>query len=126
VSEIQSDVQQVIQAIQQESHRIHDGLTKTEYVTTIFKEIEMMIHDVKQYAVDIHQSIVEVQSMNTTILENASEIDTLAVNTLDGAKQSNDATTTQLGSIEEISAASQALAHLSENLQTVINQFQTK
>lgn len=125
VSEIQSDVQQVIQAIQQESHRIHDGLTKTEDVTTIFKEIEMMIHDVKQYAVDIHQSIVEVQSMNTTILENASEIDTLAVNTLDGAKQSNDATTTQLGSIEEISAASQALAHLSENLQTVINQFQT-
>lgn len=126
VSEIQLDVQEVIASIQEESSRIHDGLTKTNDVTVIFAEIEDMITNVKQYAVDIHHSIIEVHTMNKAILTNTAEIDTLAVDTLAVAKNSSEVTTTQLGSIEEISAASQALASLSENLQSVISHFNTK
>lgn len=42
---------------------------------------------------------------------------------MDAAKQSSEATETQLGSIEEITAASTALANLSEQLQLVISHF---
>lgn len=123
VHEIQRDIQEVIESIHEETNRVQEGLVKSEEVNKVFTEIESMVEQVSQNAVDINETIASISDVNNVIVVNTEEIQELATTTLHSAQDSNNATETQLGSIEEITAASEALAALSEDLQRTISHF---
>ena len=123
VHEIQRDIQDVIESIHEETNRVQQGLVKSKEVNVVFTEIEQMVGQVSQNAVDINEAITSIADVNKVIVANTTDIQGLATTTLHSAQNSNNATETQLGSIEEITAASEALASLSEDLQRTINHF---
>lgn len=126
VQDIQNDIQIVIDSIHEEANRVQEGLQKSKQVNLVFKEIEEMVGDVKQNAREIASAISTIHTINEQIIENTTNVQNLASETLSAARHSNESTETQLSSIEEISAASDSLANLSEQLQTVIGHFKLK
>lgn len=123
VQEIQGDIQGVIHSIHEESERVSIGLVKSQEVNKVFVEIENMVGDVSHNANGLTDSIEAIAHISQTILTNTQEVNTLANDSLQDAYKSNRSTETQLGSMEEIAAASESLADLSEQLQTVISHF---
>ena len=123
VREIQDDIQGVIQSIHEESERVNIGLVKSQEVNKIFSEIEGMVGTVTSNAESLNVSIDSITSISQSILNNTQEVNALANETLKDAESSSRSSETQLGSIEEIAAASESLADLSEQLQVVISHF---
>jgi len=123
VNEIQDDIQSVIKSIYAESECVNTGLVKSKEVNAVFSEIEGLVGTVTENAESLNDSINSIAGISRNILDNTQEVHTLANETLKDAKSSNRATETQLGSIEEIAAASVSLADLSEQLQGVILHF---
>lgn len=123
VREIQNDIQGVIHSIHEESERVSIGLVKSQEVNEVFGEIEHMVGDVSQNAIGLNDAIESIAHISQTILISTQEVHTLANDSLQDAQKSNRSTETQLGSIEEIAAASESLADLSEQLQAVISHF---
>ncbi|MCT6922851.1 methyl-accepting chemotaxis protein [Metasolibacillus sp.] len=123
VSEIQGDIQTVITSIHEETNRVNDGLAKSEQVTLVFNELAQMVTTVRHNSSDIDESIHAISQISTSILEHTTEIQRLAQLALTNAESSNRSTEIQLGSTEEISAATESLTNLAEQLQAVINHF---
>lgn len=123
IREIQDDIQGVIQSIQEEVNRVNVGLVKSQEVNAIFSEIEGMVGTVTINAESLNASIESITGISQNILHNTQEVNTLANETLKDAESSKRSSETQLGSIEEIAAASESLADLSEQLQQVISHF---
>ena len=123
IREIQDDIQGVIQSIHEESNRVNVGLVKSQEVNVIFNEIEGMVGTVTENAVTLNDAIESTVSIRQNILNNTQKVNELANATLKDAQSSNRSSETQLGSIEEIAAASESLAGLSEQLQAVISHF---
>lgn len=123
VQEIQGDISSVIVSIQEEASSVEAGLAKSHEVRQVFGEIEAMVGDVTANAKDINQSIVIISSISENILVNTKQVEQLANQSLLDADESSKSTETQLSSMQEISAASESLAHLSEQLQVVIQHF---
>lgn len=122
-SEIQQDIAGVITSIHEESERIHDGLEKSAQVNRSFRDIETMVQQVSKHAAEVNGAIRNITQLNNGVVNSTEHIQTLATTTQTAANDSNRATETQLASIEEITAASEALASLSEDLQRTIQHF---
>lgn len=123
IQEIQRDIEDVIESIHEETNRVQEGLVKSKEVYEVFGEIEKMVGHVSQNAVDINEAIRSITDVNQIVVANTANIEKLATSTVDSSQRSNDATEVQLGSIQEITAASEALANLSDDLQRTINHF---
>lgn len=123
ISDIQQDIQDVIESIHAESECVKTGLVKSNEVNMVFSEIEEMVGSVTTNAESLNESIKSIASISHSILQNTQEVHTLANETLKDAKSSNEASEMQLSAIEEITAASVSLANLSEQLQSVILHF---
>ncbi|MCP1145782.1 methyl-accepting chemotaxis protein [Lysinibacillus endophyticus] len=123
ISDIQQDIQDVIESIHAESECVKTGLIKSNEVNMVFSEIEEMVGSVTTNAESLNESIKSIASISHSILQNTQEVHTLANETLKDAKSSNEASEMQLSAIEEITAASVSLANLSEQLQSVILHF---
>ena len=126
ILDIQTDIETVIQSIHEETSRVQEGLTKSNEVTSTFAEIEAIVSDVKESAGDINATIMTIHHLNEQILTNTTDVQQLATATFTTAQNNSESTDVQLSSIEEISAASESLAHLSEQLQSVITHFKLK
>lgn len=123
INEIQVDIQSVIESIHVQSENVENGLSKSQEVQVVFNEIESMVGEVSQNAQDLNESIKSITSISQSILNNTHEVYNLADETLKDAESINRASETQLASIEEITAASESLATLAEQLQKVIFKF---
>lgn len=123
VHEIQRDIQIVMQSIQEEAERVQQGLAKSDEVRTVFVEIETMINTVSADTQQMSHSIIDVSNLGKQILEHLQDVQQLTTKTLTDAAQSKNAAETQLSATEELSAASDALANLAEQLQNTIHHF---
>ncbi|OCS90510.1 methyl-accepting chemotaxis protein [Caryophanon latum] len=123
IQEIQRDIEDVIESIHEETNRVQQGLIKSKEVHEVFGEIEKMVGQVSQNAVDINEAIRSISDVNRIVVSNTANIEQLATSTVDSSQRSNEATEVQLSSIQEITAASEALANLSDDLQRTINHF---
>lgn len=82
-----------------------------------------MVANVKDNSTEVNDSIQVIASLSQLILSKTIEVNTLANETLNAAQMNNISSETQLSSIQEITAASESLASLSEEMQTVIQHF---
>lgn len=123
INEIQEDISQVIESIHEEAECVNSGLNQSKEVNRAFDEIEEMVGTVTENARSLNDSIKSISLISQNILENTQQVHNLASQTLEDVKANNNASETQLGSIEEITAASMSLANLSEKLQSVILHF---
>ncbi|MER1985161.1 MAG: methyl-accepting chemotaxis protein [Solibacillus sp.] len=123
VHEIQRDIHTVMQSIQEEATRVKQGLLKSDEVRIVFSEIEMMISDVSTNTQEMSASIGDVSLLGKQIITHLENVEQLANQSLTDATQSKESAETQLSATEELSAASDALANLAEQLQSTIQHF---
>ena len=120
---IQNDTENAVESMQGGTKDVKEGTAAINEVGEQFKRIMKHVDDIKQQMQGIGSSM-------KTVSDGASGIVT-AINSIDDASRKNSNYTnsistdaeTQSASSQEIAAASQALSHLAEEMQSAINKF---
>ncbi|WP_318616311.1 HAMP domain-containing methyl-accepting chemotaxis protein [Sporosarcina sp. YIM B06819] len=123
VNDIQLEIQHVTASMQQGTERVQDGLVKTEEVSQIFGEIEMMVGQVTGNATEVNRSVEIVSGISQAISSSVDNVQEVAESSVLASQENSAASEEQLATMEEISAASESLAYLAEDLQRSIQQF---
>lgn len=115
--------EQAAAAMRAGTEKVKTGLAKAKQVDRVFGVIEAQVADVTQHAVHSASTTAELAETGRRIVAMVEGI-AEASNEVASACQSNSAATEeQLATMEEISASSQALSRMAEELHDVLSRF---
>lgn len=120
---IQSDAISAADSIRLGSEKVDQGLETLQTSLKIFDQIEMATHGTNSSVQTVSTAIEEIQKMTDDVIAGSAEAQKLAEMAAVGAQQTNAATDEQLATMQEITANTQSLAYLAENLQSEVSKF---
>lgn len=123
IKTIQLDVDQAVDMIQENTHKVSEGIDKTATVETSFELIENTISDVSQFTGEVAQTIGELNEESVEIERAVARIREAAETNATIVNENSAASEEQMAAVEQISAASEHLAQLAEDLRGEINTF---
>ena len=123
ISEIQTDTEKAVQAMQQGTQEVKIGADVVNAAGSSFREIADLVTEVSDQVKQISKAIQEMAQGSQKIVESVNKIDGLSKKSAGEAESVSAATEEQLASMEEISTSSRALATLAQDLQTAVSNF---
>lgn len=131
-----SDIAALIQSVQQEVQAIVDnmemGSAEVTHIAEVMNESGELFLSISSQIVDVNEQIEQVSAIAKQMSGESQEIDSsleqlkaIGHETADHASQVASSSEKQLASMEEITAASAALAHLTQELLELIQRFRT-
>lgn len=124
IGEIQSDTEKAVTDMQTGTAEVRQGVESVNASGQAFQIILQSIEQVSVQIGEIAQAVSQMVGNITEVRRSAQESETLSKNASSQSQAITAATEQQLASMQEIAAASNALARLGETLQTEVQKFQ--
>ncbi|WP_346352966.1 methyl-accepting chemotaxis protein [Azotosporobacter soli] len=124
IGETQIDTEKAVVAMQSGSQEVKLGTQTVNASGVAFAEIAKLVTQVSGQIQDMSSAIEQMASGSQQIVGSVNQIDELSKHGAQGAQTVSAATEEQSASMQEIAAASQALAHLAMDLRTEVSKFQ--
>lgn len=123
ITSIQSETQNAVESMDKGTKEVEKGIEVVHYAGSSFKHIHQFVANVSEQIKEITSSIQQISQGTEKMVETAGEIEEIAVETSAQSQDVSAATEQQLASMQEIAAASSALANMAEELQDSIKKF---
>ena len=120
---IQNDTANAVEAMESGTNDVKEGTDAIREVGEQFRRIMAHVEDIKQQMAGIGTSMKTVSDGASGIVEAINSIDEVSRKNSDYTNSISNDAETQSASSEEIAAASQALSHLAEDMQSAIDKF---
>ena len=120
---VQADTQSAVQAMNEGSGEVRAGAEAIREVGTEFTNIVNHVQEIRKNMESIGHSMNTVATNSASIDEAVAGIQEISRTSADQAQNISAATEEQSASMEEIAAASNALAHLAEEMQQATAKF---
>ncbi len=124
IGEIQTDTEKAVTDMQTGTAEVRQGVESVNASGQAFQIILQSIEQVSVQIGEIAQAVSQMVGNITEVRRSAQESETLSKNASSQSQAITAATEQQLASMQEIAAASNALAKLGETLQTEVLKFQ--
>ena len=120
---IQNDTANAVEAMESGTNDVKEGTDAIREVGEQFQRIMKHVEDIKQQMAGIGSSMKTVSDGASGIVEAINSIDEVSRKNSDYTNSISNDAETQSASSQEIAAASQALSHLAEDMQSAIDKF---
>lgn len=124
IGEIQTDTEKAVTDMQTGTAEVRQGVESVNASGQAFQVILQSIEQVSVQIGEIAQAVSQMVGNITEVRRSAQESETLSQHASSQSQAITAATEQQLASMQEIAAASNALAKLGETLQTEVQKFQ--
>nr|WP_175476189.1 methyl-accepting chemotaxis protein [Evansella caseinilytica] len=123
VTEIQKGTTQVVGQMNQSTNEVHNGITIVNEVGAAFERINKAIHTVSDQMQEVSAVSQEMSASSQQVSASVEDMASVANETADRFQQVKYGAEGQLTSISEISAATEQLNELAEELKTEVRKF---
>jgi methyl-accepting chemotaxis protein len=120
---IQKDTEMTIQTMEKAAEEVNSGLNVANVAGSSFQKIEQAVNGVVSQIEEISESLRKLASGTDSVNDSIQHVNEVAKDSAGITQNISAATEEQLASIEEISASSQSLAKLADELQVIMKQF---
>lgn len=123
IGTIQSGIREAVEAMKISSLEVQDGMSLVDEVGSSFVQIQESAVQVATQVEEVTMTAQQLAAGASVLLFTFEEITTIATNNADGTHTVSAASEEQLASMEEITASTNALAKMAENLQRLVCKF---
>lgn len=123
IGDIQSEINSAVDSMNKGTQAVNDGTLMSESAKAAFLAILQAVEDVFGHVKEVSQSAVFVQSDSKHMVEVVEQICAISSKSLESTHSIAAAAEQQLASMEEVSAASQSLSKMADELQEVVKVF---
>lgn len=126
IETIQSDTNETVESMDSTKQVVNLGTSVVHDAGQIFEKIERAISDIVNQFSHISKDINSLSSGASKVQQSVEGIKSVAEQAADRTQNVSAATEEQLASMEEIETSSENLAKISEDLQQLVNKFDSK
>lgn len=123
ISDIQTETDKAVTAMQHGAENVEEGIRKTENVNDSFQSIKQAINQVTNNVQEVSQTIEGVSSGSKSIVEVMDKVKMTARENAESNETNAAASQQQSAAMEEISASSEALSGMAMDLQAALGKF---
>lgn len=123
ITQIQEETDQAVQAMQEGTVEVKNGVKKAEEVDRSFNLVQTSVEQVSSNSVEIAGVIHQVAEGNQHVVKEMDKVSQIAMQLAASAEESSAASEEQLATMEEVASSSAALARLAEQVQKTIQRF---
>ncbi|PAF34064.1 hypothetical protein CHH69_17815 [Terribacillus saccharophilus] len=123
ISDIQTETDKAVTAMQHGAGNVEEGIRKTENVNDSFQSIKQAINQVTNNVQEVSQTIEGVSSGSKSIVEVMDKVKMTARENAESNETNAAASQQQSAAMEEISASSEALSGMAMDLQAALGKF---
>ncbi|MEC0304275.1 methyl-accepting chemotaxis protein [Terribacillus saccharophilus] len=123
ISDIQTETDKAVTAMQHGAGNVEEGIRKTENVNDSFQSIKQAINQVTNNVQEVSQTIEGVSSGSKDIVEVMDKVKMTARENAESNETNAAASQQQSAAMEEISASSEALSGMAMDLQAALGKF---
>ncbi|UFU01119.1 methyl-accepting chemotaxis protein [Radiobacillus kanasensis] len=123
IEDIQNETNKAVEAMNQGTVKVEEGINKTGNVSESFQSIQDVIGDVTANVREVSSTIEDISSKSQQIVEAMAHVRTAARDSVESNETNASATQQQLATMEEISASSETLSDMAQNLQAALSKF---
>ncbi|MCM3225721.1 methyl-accepting chemotaxis protein [Terribacillus saccharophilus] len=123
ISDIQTETDKAVTAMQHGAENVEEGIRKTENVNGSFQSIKQAINQVTNNVQEVSQTIEGVSSGSKNIVEVMDKVKMTARENAESNETNAAASQQQSAAMEEISASSEALSGMAMDLQAALGKF---
>ncbi|SEN49302.1 methyl-accepting chemotaxis protein [Terribacillus saccharophilus] len=123
ISDIQTETDKAVTAMQHGAGNVEEGIRKTENVNNSFQSIKQAINQVTNNVQEVSQTIEGVSSGSKDIVEVMDKVKMTARENAESNETNAAASQQQSAAMEEISASSEALSGMAMDLQAALGKF---
>lgn len=123
ISDIQTETDKAVTAMQHGAENVEEGIRKTENVNDSFQSIKQAINQVTNNVQEVSQTIEGVSSGSKDIVEVMDKVKMTARENAESNETNAAASQQQSAAMEEISASSEALSGMAMDLQAALGKF---
>ncbi|NEW09411.1 methyl-accepting chemotaxis protein [Paenibacillus sp. SYP-B3998] len=123
IGDIQSQISNAVVSMNQGNQAVNDGSVMSESAKAAFQAISQAVEDVFQHVKEVSQSASVIRADSKRMVEVVEQISTISTKSLESTHSIAAAAEEQLASMEEVSAASQSLSKMADELQEVVKVF---
>ncbi|MBU8879938.1 MCP four helix bundle domain-containing protein [Bacillus sp. FJAT-29790] len=123
ITSIQSETQSAILSMGHASTEVKEGIVIVNTAGHSFEQIQDAVKAVADEILEVSSAVMQMAIGSEQILESINVVNEVAAATVTGTDEVSSATEEQLASMEEITASSNALSQMAEELQELIGEF---
>lgn len=123
IGEIQSDIKSAVLAIQEGTNAVDHGMKQVQQTGESFRSITKMIEGVSAQSQEVSAIVEEVSASSHEMVHLIESVVRVSEQSAGNSKNMSIASEQQLASMEEISSSATSLAHMAEELHTLIGKF---
>ncbi|MFD0694395.1 methyl-accepting chemotaxis protein [Paenibacillus sp. GCM10027628] len=123
IGDIQDEIRSAVESMNKGNQAVNDGAVMSERAKTAFQAIRQAVEDVFGHVKAVSQSAGVIRTDSKRMVEVVEHISEISKNSLESTHGIAAAAEQQLASMEEVSAASQSLSKMAEELQEVVKVF---
>lgn len=120
---IQEETQLAVSSMRAGTEQVAQGEAVVQIAGTSFNTISTLINNVSSQVADISEAIEQMANGNQEIVGAVVDMENTGRHTADEAQNISASTEEQLAAMEEITAASQTLSRMAEELKDIVGQF---
>ncbi len=123
ISHIQTEANQSVKMMGEETIQVEQGLKETEHAHETFALISQAMNEVTDKVVEVSSSVQQLLAVSNQILESIDLAKRVAEKSVLSSQESAAATQEQFAAMEEVAASAQFLSQMAEDLQSIISKF---
>jgi methyl-accepting chemotaxis protein len=123
ISEIQNETTKAVQAMDEGSSAVNDGMMMVDNASNAFQHISQAVNNVFSQIKEVSSSIDGIYQGTQDMVYSMKEITRISESSASNTQHVAAAAEEQTASMEEIAAASATLSRMAEELHDIINQF---
>ncbi|MDP4146835.1 MAG: methyl-accepting chemotaxis protein [Bacillota bacterium] len=123
IQEIQDGINRSVEVMTTSTKSTEQGIQIVEQTGKAFKNISSAIDDVSERTEDVYESIISILEEAKQMREIVAAVNEIAISNSGNAQSVIGSTQEQTAIVEQVSAATQELANMSEGLQKEISRF---
>ncbi|WP_096466499.1 methyl-accepting chemotaxis protein [Aneurinibacillus soli] len=123
ITHIQSETDKAVQAMQEGSSAVSEGMVMVDNASVAFKEIRIAVQDVSGQIGKVTEVVTHIQTGTQQMIQSMNQLTDISESAAENTQQVAAAVEEQTASMEEVASASIMLSKMAEELNEVITRF---
>lgn len=123
IKAIQMGIANAVESMSEGSHAVNEGAMMADHASIAFREIHLAIEDVFSRIAELSASSTQIRVGAKVMVDSVEEISLISTESVNNTHNIAAAAEQQLASMQEVTAASQTLSKMADELQGILQYF---